>query len=87
MSRTPIEMMMDGVAWTQRADDDTPADDGMPYATHSGVLDLFGHKLRVHRLNTGQTIIDADDFNAFFGFDKHMEDQAERKARAAPRGK
>lgn len=38
---------------------------GLPYPTHSGVLEIVGRKLRCYRLNTGEAIFDADDFNAF----------------------
>jgi len=55
MAKTPIEMMLDGVEWVA-ADNDGKVSDNMPYATHEGVLDLFGHKLRCYRLNTGQAV-------------------------------
>ncbi len=41
-------------------------DGSMPYATHSGVLNLFGKDMRVYRLNTGQAIIDSEDFEALW---------------------
>lgn len=37
----------------------------LPYATHAGVMELMGHKLRCYRLNDGRAIFDADDLNAF----------------------
>lgn len=60
---TPIDKMLDAVEWT--AAQSLPPAEGL-YATHSGVLDLFGHKLKCHRLNNGQTVFDADDFEAFW---------------------
>lgn len=44
-----------------------PQDDsnGMPYATHSGVLELMGKKLRCFQLSNGEAVFDADDFNEF----------------------
>ena len=34
----------------------------IPTATHSGVLKLGDFELRVHRLDDGTTVIEADDF-------------------------
>lgn len=39
----------------------------LPYATHKGVIVIDGKRLKVYQLNTGQRIIDADDFEKFFG--------------------
>jgi hypothetical protein len=64
--KSPIETMLDGVQWMAR-EDQPGATDGTPYATHEGVLEILGHKLRCYRLNTGQTVFNADDVNAFFG--------------------
>ncbi len=65
---TPIEMMLDGVTWVQAGDKPDGPDnhDGVPYATHEGVLDIMGHKMRCYRLNTGITVFDADDLSAMF---------------------
>jgi hypothetical protein len=38
-----------------------------PYATHHGVWNFMGDSLRVYRLNNGQTVIAADDFERVFG--------------------
>lgn len=64
--RTPIETMLDGVQWRAR-ETEPPADDGLPWATHEGVLDIMGHRLRCYRLNTGQAVFHADDVRDFFG--------------------
>lgn len=37
----------------------------IPTATHEGVMELFGMKLRTYRLDDGRTVIHADDFHAF----------------------
>ena len=58
-----IPAFMESVEWTET--DSKTSDDGMPYATHSGVMELMGHKLRCYRLNDGRAIFDADDFAAF----------------------
>lgn len=68
MSKKPIEMMLDGVEWREAEPGKagTP-DEEMPYATHHGVLEIAGHKLRCYRLNTGQAVFNADDVRDFFG--------------------
>lgn len=58
-----VEAMLSGVKW--QAAEVVPQTDDLPYATHSGVFEIMGHKLRCYRLNTGQAIFDADDFEAF----------------------
>jgi len=64
--KAPIDTMLDGVQW--RAREGSPdTTNGLPYATHEGVLEIFGHNLRCYRLNTGQTVFDADDVHEFFG--------------------
>lgn len=37
----------------------------IPKATHEGVMELLGMKLRTYRLDDGRTVIHADDFHAF----------------------
>lgn len=61
--KTPVDLMMDKVDWQvcEQTDDES----GLPFATHSGVLDIAGHSMKVYRLNTGQAIIDAADLEAF----------------------
>jgi hypothetical protein len=66
MSKTPIEMLLDGVEW-KAAEPRTAAtlDDDIPHATHEGVMDLFGHKLRCYRLSNGKAVFHADDLTEF----------------------
>lgn len=67
MSKAPIEMMLDGVTWVENPDTRNPSDDdGRPYATHSGVLEILGRKLRVYRLSDGKAVIHADDIHELF---------------------
>lgn len=65
MSKPPIEVMLDKVDWKATKHDSTTVSE-LPYATHSGVLDLFGLKLRCYLLNTGERVFDADDIEEFF---------------------
>lgn len=60
---TPIDIMMEGVDWQKTDNDATVA--GL-YATHSGVLEIGGFKLRCYRLNDGMAVFDADDVEKFF---------------------
>lgn len=63
MSGTPS--FLAGVEW--KPSFDTGADaDGLPYITHSGVLNICGKKLRCYRLSNEQAIFNVDDFAAFF---------------------
>ncbi len=65
----PIDAMLETVEWTptKRAENPAGPMDGIPYATHSGVLEIAGAKLRCYRLNNGHTVFDADDMREFFG--------------------
>lgn len=65
---TPIDTLLNEVEWkeTENAENVAMADDGIPWATHSGVLTILGAQLRCYRLNTGQAIFDADDVAALF---------------------
>lgn len=66
MPKTPIDLMLNDLVWEAvPCDPDRPTTD-VPYATHSGVLTLFDKQLRCYRLNTGETVFDADDLIAFF---------------------
>ena len=66
MSKTPIEILLDRVEWTAAEPLEDLSKAAMPYATHEGVLEIFGHKLRCYRLNTGQAVFNADDVEGFF---------------------
>lgn len=61
---TPIESLLNSVAWEKN---EPPKETGseLPYATHSGVLEIMDHKFRCHRLSTGEAVFDADDFRDF----------------------
>lgn len=53
-----------GLDWKPVEEPDASSD--IPHATHQGVLELYGHKLRCYRLSDGRAIIHADDVHAFF---------------------
>jgi hypothetical protein len=57
--------ILDAVTWKPVSKPD--GDSELPYATHEGVLRIGAHELRCYRLNTGQDIIHAEDFEKFFG--------------------
>jgi hypothetical protein len=56
--------MLDAVEWQATAAQPNP--DGLPYATHSGVLRIGEISLRCYRLNDGRAVFDADDIAAWF---------------------
>lgn len=66
---TPVDRLMDTVDWKGL----DPAhgigfdDDGIPWATHEGVMTIGEVKLRCYRLNTGQAIFNAEDIDALLG--------------------
>lgn len=57
MGKRPIKMLLDGIMWK--------ALPGVHYATHEGELHIEGFTLKVYQLNTGQRVIDANDFTSF----------------------
>ncbi len=69
MSKAPVDLMLDAVEWKPVEHDDKsewkPGD--VPYATHTGVLDIFGAKLECVVLNTGQRLFTAESIAKFFG--------------------
>jgi hypothetical protein len=79
---TPIEKLMEGVAWEVVQQVQANSSD-MPFATHAGILNLFGNDLRVYRLSTGQAIINADDLHALFG-DALNDSATDELSMAAP---
>lgn len=65
---TPAEAIMNTVEWKPiESDSALPVRDDLPYATHSGVLNIFGLDLKCYRLSDGRAVFDADDINRFFG--------------------
>lgn len=68
--KTPIEMMMDGVEWKQREGTVPDSDDGLPYATHEGVLHIGEAALKCYRLSDSRAVFDAEDVRRFFGFEE-----------------
>lgn len=57
-SRPPIERLLDDIDWKPLPE---PTEiDGLPYATHEGVLHIADIELRVYQLNTGERVIDEE---------------------------
>jgi hypothetical protein len=66
--KMPIEKMLQQLASEPLPEpDEADTCRGLPFATHSGVLEIMGHKLRCYRINTGETLIEASDMKRFFG--------------------
>ena len=59
----PIDSLLAHVEWQELPG--KVSDWDLPVATHSGVLDIMGIKLRVYRLNTGEAVINEDDLAEF----------------------
>lgn len=43
---------------------------GELFATHEGVLDIWGHQFKCYKLNNGQTVIEEGSLEEFFGLGK-----------------
>lgn len=65
MSKQPIERLLDEADWTP-LNGQVP-DDGMPYATHKGVLKIYDISLTVYQLSDGRRVIDEQSLAALFG--------------------
>lgn len=63
---TGMEKMLESIEWAEGNTEREPNEDGLPWATHSGVLEIPGHRLRCSRLNTGQIVFLAEDVEKFF---------------------
>lgn len=59
-----IPAFLKSVQWSELPPRDGPELVGLPHATHSGVWEFSGLRLRVYRLDDGRAIIDADDFRS-----------------------
>lgn len=74
---SPIEQMLDKIEWQQVV---TPIEwvpgvvrEGIPYATHVGMLDIDGIKLRCYQLSNGQRVFNADDVEELFSSEESNE--------------
>ena len=75
---SPIDAVLDQVEW--EATGMQPDGTGLPYATHHGILDVLGNRLRCYRLSTGEAVFNVDDVQAFFGATPTHPAQEDRKA-------
>ena len=64
--KRPVDVLLDGVVWKQVSGEVVDQDDGIPYATHEGVLEVGGLSLRCYRLSDGRAVFNADDLEVFF---------------------
>ncbi len=67
--KTSVDVMLDAVDWQEitGGDDRRPEDKGIPIATHQGVLDFLGMKIKVFQLEDGRRLLDADDVHRLLG--------------------
>jgi hypothetical protein len=78
MSRTPIEMMLDGTEWIMV---EPPTDEeikdaqstGVPYVTHIGTLNIMGSELVCCQLSNGQRVFTEESIMKFFGMMENGE--------------
>jgi len=62
----PIHRLLDTLDWTPVDKPEGVDPDGL-YATHEGVLEIGGARLRCYQLSDGQRVFDAGDVAEFFG--------------------
>lgn len=63
----PIDKLLDAVAWEMIPRVAAAQNSGLPFATHSGVLEIAGLKLLVYVLNTGERVFDAKSVAEMLG--------------------
>lgn len=61
--KTPIEMILQKIAWRELHESERPED--VPDATHIGVLDVSGILVRLYQLKNGSRVVDAQDVAMF----------------------
>lgn len=59
------EILLADVEWHET--EAPPCDSDLPYATHEGVFEVMGTRLRCYRLSDGSAVFNAEDFEAFLG--------------------
>jgi hypothetical protein len=65
---TPAEAMMNTVEWEViELDANMLANDGIPYATHEGILNIGGFDFKCYQLSDGRRVFDAESVHRFFG--------------------
>jgi hypothetical protein len=60
--------MLDAVKWSSIWTDEPPStpEDGIPYATHEGVLNIGGLEFQVYQLSDGHRVISEESMVKFF---------------------
>jgi hypothetical protein len=65
MAKTPIEAILDSLEYVPT--NAQPNEEGIPYVTHEGVLQLGEISIKVCVLNTGKRIIPEDEWKRVLG--------------------
>lgn len=68
----PVDLLIGAIEMTPLPVDDEPRPDGIPHATHEGVLEIGDLSIKVWQLSDGRCVLDADDVHRFFGMDDAM---------------
>lgn len=66
----PNSPIYSNVVWTPLPPPSEPNPDGIPHATHSGVIEVYDMKLKCYQLSNGQRVIDAADMMRIFKHEK-----------------
>lgn len=65
MPKSPIETALDNLEYTPT--NDKPNEEGLPYVTHEGTLQIGEISIKVCVLSTGQRVIPEDELKRLFG--------------------
>lgn len=66
MAKEPIEIMLDKVNWVVIPRPDDFDSQGIPYATHRGILNIMGNELECFILDDGRRIFSAESIHKLF---------------------
>jgi hypothetical protein len=68
MSTTPIDAMMETIQWSSIWINEPPPtpEDGIPYATHEGTLNIGGFEFHCYQLSDGKRVISEESMVKFF---------------------
>ena len=63
--KSPIETLLDQVEWKETPE--TESVEGLPYATHEGVMRVGDFEFKCYQLSNGTRVISKESMEAFFG--------------------
>lgn len=65
--KSPIDILLDKIEWTEIERDEPIENSDLPYSTHFGIFKFGQFDIRCYQLNTGERVFHAEDIHTFFG--------------------